>query len=244
MIKAYAANSVPEIPVRVRKKQNDWEYVNSSDQGKATFERCIENPWVADKLSQIQDIHGKTLFDFGCNRAKYVIDLKNQFQLRTYGIDAKAEGREYVDRFFHGVYNNRLANSIKESGPYHVATAISAVEHAGHDMHPNAEAITAYQYKICVDMMSCSNYFFLTVPFGRRPGWAKDKSRTNLYQFDTCLLDSLKAEALRQSKDYLEEIYMLREGLWVQSNRDEAGSARYRGNKLGASAIALISFWG
>ena len=46
-----------------------------------------------------------------------------------------------------------------------------------------------------------------------------------------------------EGKNYLEEVYKLEGDKWVISDRDAAADCRYRGNKLGATAIALVSVW-
>jgi len=245
MIQRYSANNVREAIVRLTNKPGKkWKYDRPEDEGKPAFERCIENPWTLDKISSIdKDLSGAKMFDFGCNKARYVQAAKKLHNLKTYGIDAKPEGKRYVDHFFEGQYDDALERKIIREGPYAIATSISSVEHAGHDLHPNEGAIRRYQYRICKMMIENSEYFFLTVPFGKRPGWAKDESRKNLYQFNPEMLDYIKAVADAEGKNYLEEVYKLEGDKWVISDRDAAADCRYRGNKLGATAIALVSVW-
>jgi len=183
------------------------------------------------------------LFDFGCNKAEYIQVLKKKHFLKTFGIDIKRAGADYVDQFFLGQFNDKLQGSIEKSGPYHVATAISAIEHAGCNLHPDEPKIRKYQLGIFEFLIKSSNTFFFSVPFGKRPGWAKDGSRKNLYQLNSHVLDDINKIAKAMDKKYLEEIYKLQNGKWCQSNREASSKCIYRSNKSGASAVALVSIY-
>jgi len=240
VIHEFGRNRIKEVTVVYRNKK--YIYPNSKQQGMPAFERCVELGWLDDKMAQVPDLEGSKLFDFGCNKAAYIQKFKEQHNLqKTYGIDIKKQGKNFVDRFFHGSFNNPLAQQIKRRGTFRVATAISAVEHAGCAWRPDEARITEYQQGICGFLMQISEFFFLTVPFGRRPGWASDNSRKNLYQFDPKMLKSLKRAAHNLGKKYTEEIYKFDNGYWVKSSKDDARRCRYRSKKSGASAVALVS---
>ncbi len=240
-MKEFLSNNIKEITFIFRK----GKYIppDPKDRGKPGFERCVELPWIVDKVKQFGPQEGNSLFDFGCNKASYILDFKRQYKLQTYGIDAKRQGKKYVDHFYSGLFDKRLKRKIRHAGPYDICTAISAIEHAGAGMHPNAQGITDYQREICDFMIQSSKACFISVPFGRRPGWAKDKSRRNLYQFDNDMLDHIRGYAISLGYRYLEEIYKFSEGLWIKVHRNNVQNCRYRDNKSGASAIALISAW-
>lgn len=237
----YGRNNIREATLIFHKGK--YAYKHKKDEGRPPFERCIEVPWVLDKINQCNPSKEDKLFDFGCNKAEYIMTAKNDHSLQTYGIDGKPAGKKFVDNFFSGIYNKKLKRRIQESGPYRITTGISAIEHAGNNKHPNIEFITNYQKDICNVMIDISQYCFISVPFGQRPGWAKDKSRKNLYQFDIHMLDHLQSYSLASNRIYLEEIYKLDGEYWVVSDRDVAASCIYRDGKSGASAVALISIW-
>tara|TARA_Y100000310_G_scaffold121149_1_gene119961 strand:+ start:2202 stop:2945 length:744 start_codon:yes stop_codon:yes gene_type:complete len=244
MIVEHSHNNIKESVIRFDKKTRKWLYDNPKDQGKPAFERCVENCWILEKIASIdEDISGCKLVDFGCNKAEYIKILKSSYSLRTYGMDMKKLGSKYVDRFFCGEYNDSIEKKFIKNGPYKIATAISAIEHAGNKMHPDEGSIRKYQCRICKNLIRNSDYFFITVPFGKRPGWAKDKSRKNLYQFDEKMLDYMRKMSKKDGKEYLEEIYKLDGGFWVKSSRDKTRRCIYRGKKQGATAIAMVSVW-
>jgi len=163
--------------------------------------------------------------------------------LKTFGIDIKRHGKKFVDVFFCGEFNDKLEEKILRESPFDFATSISAVEHAGCAWSPNKKKITKYQKRICNFIIDISFYAFISVPFGCRPGWAEDKSRINFYQFDNDILDQIKEHALNCSKQYMEEIYMVKEGYWFSVDRADAIDCQYRSAKQGASAVALLSIW-
>lgn len=231
---------------KVSYKNGKWVYDNKEEDGLPAFERCVELGWVADKICQVsktKKLKGQKLFDFGCNKASYIKEFKKKYNLKTYGVDMKSGGRNFVDVFYQGAFNKNSKKSIRPESPFRLVTSISAVEHAGCKWHPNASRITSYQEYILDFLIGISEYFFLSVPFGRRPGWPKDGTRRNLYQFDVNLLDHLKNQASERNKDYLEEIYKYSDDFWIVSNREETQRSRYRNKKQGASAVALVSIF-
>lgn len=240
-LKKYSADNVQEVAMKFHKGK--YLYLKKSEQGKPAFERCVEVPWIIDKIKQINPQPNSSLFDFGCNKAKYILDLKQQYELKTFGIDMKPKAKNFVDIFFHGEYDDRLQRAISKHGPYQIVTAISAVEHAGHMMHPEEVAIRRYQLEICKFLITSSESFFLSVPFGSRPGWAKDKSRRNLYQFNDEMIHQIENIAKGCKKNTMVEIYKLRDEHWCQSSMEKSSSSRYRDAKSGASAIALVSVY-
>lgn len=207
------------------------------------FERCIEIPWLLDKIQQAGIDSVSKIFDFGCNKAEYLLGIKKEYGCTTYGIDAKPEGRKYVDHFYHGLFDAILMKKINAAGMFNICSAISAIEHAGYAWHPNEHKITEYQKSICEFLIRVSNACFFTFPFGRRPGWPKDLSRRNLYQFNGHMLDFLREYAYSLKKNYLEEIYKFDHGYWIKDSRESSSKCRYRGQKSGAAAVALISVY-
>lgn len=242
-IKKYTVKDKKESTLFFDSKSRKYYYQDKSQIGELPFERCIEVPWLIDKVGQIIDIRNKKLFDFGCNKASYIISLKEKYNLTTYGIDLKKDGKNFVDIFYKGMYNNSLYEDISKDAPYCVVSAISSIEHAGCKWHPNVKKITNYQLSICKDMINISDYFFLSVPYGERPGWAKDASRNNLYQFNEFMLSDIEKFAQENNKKYLEEFYLFNDGYWISSDKESCNHQCYRPNKQGASAIALISIF-
>lgn len=242
-IKQFNQDHVKEVVIKYNYTSKHYEYVNKSEEGLPAFERCIENNWIADKVKQISDIYNKKLFDFGCNKAHYIIDLKSKYNLDTYGIDMKESGIKFVDHFFHGIFDKTLKRRIRRHAPFHVTTSISAIEHAGCKWHPDEGRIMFYQMEIIQLLMDISKYCFMTFPYGKRPGWAKDESRKNLYQFNSIMLDHIHNAAKERNKNVLEEIYQLKSGYWDMSDRNKTSHCTYRGEKQGATAIALLSIW-
>lgn len=221
----------------------DGKYILQAGEGRP-FERCVEDTWVEDKLKQCDLRSNDSLFDFGCNKASYILDAKKNFGIKTSGIDMKKEAKNFVDSFFLGEFDKKLKAKIKAAAPFTVCTGISSIEHAGNKWHPNEDKIRRYQIGICEFLIGISKVFLLTVPFGARPGWAKDKSRKNLYQFNKDMLEGLKKYADQNGKQYLEEVFKLDAGYWARSTAEECKDCRYRGKKQGATAVALISIWG
>ena len=86
--------------VRLVFKNKKYINVNPGEKGKPAFERCVELAWLDDKMKQINPMSG-TLLDFGCNKAQYIRDFKKQYELTTYGIDAKKGGKKFVDKFYN-----------------------------------------------------------------------------------------------------------------------------------------------
>jgi len=240
-IEPFKLDHVREATLHFDRRKKQYSHMDSSQEGMPAFERCVENTWVMDKLRQVDEGHRSKLFDFGCNKANYILEAKKIYGFKTYGIDLKAPGKRYTDVFVEGMFNSKRARKLRKMGPFDVATSISAVEHAGCGWHPDEKRIRQYQIGICEFMICLSSYFFLTVPFGKRPGWARDESRKNLYQFSTDMLDEIRH---LHDKNYLEEIYKVNDGYWDKCSRDDAAGCRYRSGKQGASAIALISIWG
>lgn len=240
-IRCYDKDSVREATLVFNKGK--YAYKHKKDEGRPPFERCVEVPWVMDKVFQSGAKKGDKLFDFGCNKAEYIQQLKKKHSLVTYGIDAKSKGKNFVDHFFNGLFNDRWKAEIQQDGPYRISTAISAIEHAGNNMHPDSDAIDCYQKEICDFVIQISNYCFITVPFGLRPGWAEDNSRKNLYQFDCKMLDYIRSVASLTGRQYMEEVYKLDGEHWSAVCRDDAKQSRYRNGKSGASSVAMISVW-
>ncbi len=251
MIKPFALDNVREAQIEFDPMTKTYNYANPDEEGQPPFERCVEVPWVHDRLEQAFSgqsprwPHKLTLFDFGCNKAEYIREAKQAYGLRTFGIDMKRPGKNFVDRFFQAEFDHKVARRIQRHGPFDVCTAISAIEHAGCLRHPDAAWITGYQMQIVQFLIDTSKYCFISVPFGQRPGWAEDESRKNFYQFDPAMLASIEEYAKEHGKNYMHEIYKLElSGIWVQSNIASAENCIYRDNRGGASAIALISIWG
>lgn len=241
-IEEYGIEKQKEATLYFDYKTRKYINKNKLEIGLPAFERCIEVPWVNDKVSQIA-AQGMSLIDFGCNKSQYIKDLRAKYTLKTYGIDMKSDASNFVDIFFKGQYNKNIKDQMISNGPYDIVTAISAVEHAGCKMHPDKDGITKYQISICKDLIENSSYFFLSAPYGERPGWAEDESRKNLYQFDQDLVKSITDIAQEDGKDFLVEVYRLEDGYWVKSNMVESKDSCYRDEKQGASAIVLISVW-
>jgi len=241
-MKEYKVEKEKEVVVYFDKATRRYTNKNESEIGMPPFERCVEVPWVKDKVSQIAT-DGMKLIDFGCNKAQYIVDLKNEHNLKTYGTDMKSQGSNFVDVFFKGEYNDKIEDKVISNGPYDIATAISAVEHAGCKRHPDIKWITNYQKRICKVLIENSSYFFLSVPFGQRPGWAKDKSRKNLHQFDESLINSIVDFSISIGRSALIEPYILSGEHWIKSSMEECSKCSYRENKQGASAIVLLSVW-
>ena len=228
--------------VRLEFSKGKYTNVDFSEKGKPPFERCVELSWLADKVEQVNPING-SLLDFGCNKAQYILDFKKKYDLTTCGIDAKKSGSNFVDRFYGGLFTKKTAKKIRIKTIFDISTSISSIEHSGHSMTKERK-IRAYQTMICRFMIDVSKNFFLSVPFGMRPGWADDRSRLNFYQFDAPLLDSLKSYAEKTGKSYMEEFYILDDGYWVSSTRQRNMSCKYRNKKQGATSVALVSIWG
>jgi len=236
----YEVERCKEATLNFDRKTRKYTYIDESEEGLPPFERCIEVPWVKDKISKIVD-NGMKLLDFGCNKAQYIKDLKKEYNLTTYGIDMKPQGSNFVDVFFKGQYGDKIEKDMIDQGPYDIITAISAVEHAGHTWHPDISKITDYQKRICQTMIDNSSYFFLSVPFGKRPGWAADNSRKNLYQFDQKLISDIVSYANSKGCDSMVEVYKFDNGYWIESNLEESSDSVYRNGKQGASSIVLLS---
>jgi hypothetical protein len=241
-IKEYSVEKQKEAVLYFDSKSRKYIYEKEEEKGLPSFERCVEIPWIKDKVSQIAS-KGMSLIDFGCNKAQYIIDLKKEYDLKTYGIDMKSQGSYFVDVFFKGQYNKKIKDKLISSGPYDIVTAISAVEHAGCKMHPDKDGIEKYQMDICKDLIENSSHFFLSAPYGKRPGWAEDQSRKNLYQFDLDLVNKIIDFSSSIGKSSLTETYMLKEEYWEKSDLKECSDCIYRNNKQGASAIVLLSIW-
>lgn len=242
-IKKLETEPLKENCLKFNSKTRKYIPIDESRGDEPPFERCIELKWLHDKIDQIKPDPNTRLFDFGCNKAKYIGDVKDKYNMVTAGIDMKAQGSSCVDEFYRGEFNDNHRNMINETSPYLISTSISSVEHSGCKMHPDKKRITEYQYDICKFLCEISQYFLLTTPFGKRPGWAKDKSRTNLYQFNCDMLDLIKNIADEQNKSYLEEIYILDNGFWRLSDREEARNCSYRDEKSGASAVSLMCIY-
>lgn len=243
-IKPFHVEKAKEVEIRFNPKNRKYEYLDPSEEGKPAFERCIENPWIADKIVQANPLPGQKLFDFGCNKARYLLNAERTYNLKTYGVDIKEGGADYVEKFYKGMFNKKIKRNIRKDAPFDIATSISSVEHAGCKWHPDEARIRNYQMEICEFLMSISDYFFLSVPYGRRPGWAEDKSRKNLYQFDSYMFADLIRIADKLGKDHLCEYYKLDVGYWSKALVQDVMNCRYRGNKQGATAIGLFSMWG
>jgi len=250
MIKPLALDNAREVRVDFDPATKRYVYANPKEQGFLSYERCVEVPWIQDKLAQVFDgwtphfWRKRKLFDFGCNKAQYVSDAKRTYGLKTFGIDMKSSGANFVDSFFRAEFNGAVADRIRRHAWFDVCTAISAVEHSGCNRHPDEAWITEYQMEIIRFLIDSSRSCFISVPFGQRPGWAQDESRKNFYQFDAAMLAAIQSFARYRNKNSLHEIYKYEpSGIWVKSDITRTASCLYRGNKGGASAIALISVW-
>ena len=242
MLEGLKEDHIKEAALVYRNKK--YTYKNPQEEGLPPFERCVELAWLNHKMSQIPNLEDTKLFDFGCNKAKYIAEYQERYKMRTYGIDIKKEGKKYVDRFFHGEFNNHLMQQIKRRGTFRVAMSVSSVEHAGYHKHPDALYITDYQRRICLFLIDISSFFFLTVPYGKRPGWIDGiGSKKNFYQFDRDMLSFLKQESHKRNKKYIEEIYKYDDGYWNKSDQEATKNCIYRGRKQGATAVALISIY-
>ncbi len=218
-----------------------YKNIDPSEKGKPAFERCVELLWLEDKVKQLNPISG-SMIDFGCNKAQYIRDFKKKYNFTTYGIDAKKPGGKFVDHFYGGLFNKKTAKKIRSLPLFDLGTSISSIEHSGCAM-PKERYVRNYQTMICQFMIDVSKNFFLSVPFGMRPGWADDRSRLNFYQFDSALLDSLQSYAESVGKSYMEEFYILDNGHWVSSTRHQNMKCKYRDKKQGATSVALVSIW-
>jgi len=230
--------------VVIRREKKKWVYVDPAEQNMPAFERCVELAWLDHKILQVPNLSGSKLIDFGCNKAKYIQKYKDMYGLKTYGIDIKKEASKFVDRLFCGEFNNNIVQKVKRRGTFQVATAISAIEHAGYSHHPDNKYITDYQKYICRFLIDISKFLFITVPYGSRPGWISGiGSKKNLYQFNADMLAMLKTEAHDRGKKYVEEIYKYDKGYWAKSDKESTKDCIYRPKKQGASAVALISIY-
>lgn len=238
-MKPFKENHIREATLKFK---NGKYITKDSDIGLYPFERSVELPWLNDKVGQINLSVGDKLLDFGCNKAKYIKSFKNKYGLITHGIDAKKSGSKFVDYFYGGVFNDKLDKRIRKKSPFSIGTSISAIEHAGCSFG-NEKKTRKYQKHICKFMIDVSECFFLSVPFGSRPGWANDKSRTNFYQFDALLLDFVKEYAKFSNMKYMEEFYLWDGLYWNISERQQNLQCKYRDKKSGATSVALISIW-
>jgi len=84
---------------------------------------------------------------------------------------------------------------------------------------------------------------FLVDVSGYCPGWAKDQSKINFYQFGIDMLDFFTSVASKHNKNYLEEIYQIANGYWIKSDRESAKHCHYRKNKGGAGSVVCISIY-
>jgi len=240
VLKKFKENNIKENVVLLDHKTRKWKSITPELAHLPPFERVVEIPWVLDKISQVTWSNSK-MFDFGCNKAEYIKEIIDGYGTKVHGIDIKPSGKNFVDKFYHGEFNADLEDKIGADGPFDVVTSISAIEHAGCLMHPDIEKITNYQMHICEFLLGISNYFFFTVPYGKRPGWAKDESRKNLHQFNKSMLTDIKSLAQGLNKTVIEEYFKLQNGEWVQCSSEEIDDSSYRGNKQGANSFAAIS---
>lgn len=235
---------IKENTLTFDKKKKKYLYVKKNEEGLPPYERCIELAWLKDKVSQVNSTNNiGSLFDFGCNKAEYIKQFKDMYNLKTYGVDMKREGRNYVDIFFHGIFDKDIQKKIEKTSPYSICTAISAIEHAGTQWHPKKEKIDKYQLYICNFCISISTFCFISVPFGKRPGWAKDKSRKNFYQFDKLMIEEIFKFCDINNKSFLLEFYVFRDGYWYISTLEDTSASIYRDNKGGASSVCLMSIF-
>lgn len=253
MIKPFALDNIREVRVDFDPATRRYFYTNPEEQGLPALERCVEVPWIHDKLAQVfqstssrlwERLKKQKVFDFGCNKARYLLDARTDYGVETFGIDMKAAGKDFVDAFFHAEFDRAVADRIRRHAPFDVCTAISAVEHAGYARHPDKTWITEYQMEIVRFLIDVGRYCFISVPFGQRPGWAQDGSRKNFYQFDPAMLAATESFARYRDRNYLREIYKYDPaGIWIKSDIAGTEHCLYRDNKGGALAVALISVW-
>lgn len=251
MIKPLELDNIPEPRLVYNPLSRRYIFENPENEGRLACERNVEVPWINDKLSQAFKkrliLHKLKLFDFGCNKAQYLLDAKKIYKVKIFGIDMKSQAKNFVCKFFHSEFNQKVAEKIRSYAPFDVCTAISSIEHAGYKYHPNKEWIWEYHMEIIRFLIDTSRVCFISAPFGQRPGWASDGSRKNFYQFNVPMLSAIEKYSRYRNKNFLNEIYRYVDqgpsGVWVKSNIESTKNSFYRKNKSGASAVTLMSVW-
>ena len=263
MLEKFFLDNIKEPVVNYNPVTRQYIYENPEEKGQLAYERCVEVPWTQSSIKQaIELIESKglhttvktkklfsfgqnykySIFDFGCNKAKYLSQAKEKYDIKTFGLDLKKPAKKFVDNFFYGEFNDKLAKKVKKKAPFDICTAISSIEHAGYRLKIQS-LIDAYQNKILKFLIDISSFTFISVPFGKRPGWSNDGSRENLYQFDEVMIKNIKSYVMGKRKNCFIEYYKFDAKHWFKVEVGEANATVYRDNKGGAAAIALISIY-
>jgi hypothetical protein len=260
MLEKFSMDNVKEPVVNYDPVTRHYSYANPEEEGLPAYERCVEVPWTQHSIGQAIELieseglnikrtkklfsFGKncryTIFDFGCNKAKYLSQAKEKYDIKTFGLDLKKPAKNFVDQFYYGEFNEKLAKKVKKEALFDICTAISSIEHSGYRLKTQS-LIDAYQDKIIKFLIDISTFTFLSVPFGKRPGWSNDGSRQNLFQFDESMINDIHSYVKDKKKNCLVEYYKFDAKHWSKVDVKEVTNSVYRDNKGGAAAIAFIS---
>ena len=263
MLEKFSMDNVKEPIVNYNPVTRQYIYEDPEEKGQLAYERCVEIPWIrnsikqaislieskdlhttvkAKKLFSFRRNHKYSIFDFGCNKAKYLSQAKEKYDIKTFGLDLKKPAKNFVDKFFYGEFNDKLGKRVQKKAPFDICRAISSIEHAGYRLKTQS-LIDAYQNKILKFLLDLSTFTFISVPFGKRPGWSNDRSRENLYQFDEVMIKNIKSYVKDKKKKSFVEYYKFDANHWFKVDIGEVNNTVYRDNKGGAGAIALISIY-
>ena len=263
MLEKFFLDNIKEPVVNYNPVTRQYIYENPEEKGQLAYERCVEVPWTQSSIKQAIELieskglhitvkakklfsfgqnHKYSIFDFGCNKAKYLSQAKEKYDIKTFGLDLKKPAKKFVDKFFYGEFNDKLAKKVKKKAPFDICTAISSIEHAGYRLKTQSQ-IDVYQNEIIKFLIDIGTFTFISVPFGKRPGWPNDGLRQNLYQFDEAMIKNINSYVKAKRKNCLVEYYRFEEEQWFKVDVQDVTGTVFRDNKGGAAAIAFVSIY-
>ena len=262
MLEKFFMDNIKEPVVNYNPENRQYVYANPDENGLPAYERCVEIPWIKHSINQavafikseglnivkkkrlfsFDQNHTYTIFDFGCNKARYLSEAKEKYDIKTFGLDLKKPAKKFVDKFFYGEFNDKLAKKVKKEAPFDICSAVSSIEHAGYRLNKQSQ-IDAYQNEILKFLIDIGTFNFISVPFGKRPGWPNDGLRQNLYQFDEAMIKNINSYVKAKRKNCLVEYYRFEDELWFKVDVQDVTDTVFRDNKGGAAAIAFVSIY-